>query len=116
MADRICPGSEPSKVVVRRSPKGLRIDIPRHHAATGARLEPDGQDRGFLLHFSGSQSVSWTPQYINYRDHLGPDVTLIHTAEWVERMIKGAGYRTRRVKSGDKTVAAWAVSLGPGSS
>jgi hypothetical protein len=92
--------------------KVLRIEMPKHREATGARLEADGKGEGFFFGFT-SPVASWFPQYLSYEEHLGPDMTLRDTAEWIERLMKGAGYRARRVASGDKAVASWAVSFGP---
>jgi hypothetical protein len=64
---------------------------------------------GFALRFTGPNGISWKEQALSYQEHLGPDMTLRDAAEWVERMMKVAGYRARRVKSGDKAVAAWVV-------
>jgi hypothetical protein len=89
----------------------VRIDIPEHRNATGAWLEADGKGEGFFFGFT-SPGASWPPLYLSYEEHLGPDMTLRDTAEWIERLIKGAGYRARRVKSADKKVASWEVSLG----
>jgi hypothetical protein len=114
MASCDCPGSEPEKARRRRHSKVVRIDIPEHFEATGAQLETDGNGDGYFFRFT-ARGHSWTPQYISYDEHLGPDMTLRDTAEWIERVMKGSGYRVRRVKSGDKTVAAWAVTFGSNS-
>lgn len=106
-----CPGSESSKALQRRLSKVVRIDIAKHREATGARLEADGKGDGFLFRFT-SPGASWSPQYLSYEEHLGPEMTLRDTAEWIERLMKGAGYRVRRIKSVDKTVAEWAVTFG----
>jgi hypothetical protein len=111
MASCVCPGSERSKADRRRISKVLRIDIPLRREATGARLEADGKGEGFFFGFT-SPAATWPRQHLSYEEHLGPDMTLRDTAEWIERLIKGSGYRARRVKSGDKSVAAWAVTLG----
>ena len=112
MVSCTCPGAEQSKALHRRLSKVLRIEMPKHREATGARLEADGKGEGFFFGFT-SPVASWFPQYLSYEEHLGPDMTLRDTAEWIERLMKGAGYRARRVASGDKAVASWAVSFGP---
>jgi hypothetical protein len=109
----VCPGAEIEKNRVRHRPKPVRLDIPLHTNATHARLTSDVRGLGFVLRFTGPGGISWKEQFLSYQEHLGPDMTLRDTAQWVERMMTVAGYRARRVKSGDKAVAAWVVWLAP---
>jgi hypothetical protein len=109
-----CRGSEAVKAIYRRHSKVARIDIPLYIGATGARLETRREGDGFLLRFTGPTDASWAPRFLSYDEHLGSDMTLRDTAEWIEGTMKGTGYRARRFKSGDKSTAAWMISLEPG--
>ena len=64
MVSCVCPGAMQSKARHRRWSKVLRIQIPEHREAAGARLEADGKGEGFFFRFyvTGCLLVTPVPQ------------------------------------------------------